>query len=84
MLKQIIVLIGLLSLSLLAGCAPTGYSSPGYNLPTTINKFGSGYIMNTPGQMPTTINKFGSGYIINTPGQRPTTVTKFGSGYIFN
>ena len=36
---------------------------------TTVQPFGRGYIINTPGQMPTTVQPFGRGYIINNPNQ---------------
>lgn len=52
--------------------------------PTTIQPFGNGLIMNTPGQMPTTVQPFGSGAIMNTPGQMPTTIQPFGNGATIN
>lgn len=51
---------------------------------TTIEPFGSGYIINRPGQPSTTVMPFGSGWITNTPGQPSTTIQPFGSGWIVN
>ena len=63
---------------------PYGTTSSFNNAPTTMQKFGNGYILNTQGQLPTTMQKFGNGYIMNTPGQRSTIATPFGNGWIFN
>jgi hypothetical protein len=43
---------------------------------TTIQRFGNGYTINTPGQPPTTAQPFGSGMIFNTPGKPATTALR--------
>lgn len=70
------LILGAALLSLTAGIANAQV--------TTVQPFGDGYVVNTPGQPPTTIQPFGEGAIVNTPGEPPTTIAPFGDGYIIN
>jgi len=53
-------------------------------LPTTIQPFANGTIINRAGEMPTTVMPFAGGAIVNTPGQAPTTVMPFANGAVIN
>lgn len=70
------LILGAALLSLTAGTAHAQV--------TTVQPFGNGYVVNTPGHPPTTIQPFGEGAIVNTPGEPPTTIMPFGNGYIVN